>query len=238
VFGACVCLPKLGGTIGEGLEHLKNETRAQTIAPGFEAWLNASRNSAIGTSSPIPPHIRQALTGYIDPDVMNRARYKVGDNGILNLANLSLSYGDNFIGGGVAAVTLVDVIVFQNVNDAANYVALWAHELTHVKQFRDWGTRDFAIRYARNPNAVEGEAYAAGRNYDSWRSGRTFPPGPAVVTTMQGYPPGTTMTACGCWGPYPTWYAPEPRCQSRSVRIATCAYQCAPGHPAYGYLCQ
>ena len=87
----------------------------------------------------IPMNVRNALRGYIDEASLNQVRFKVGDNGFLNLANLSFSYGDKF-GNEVQAVTLIDVVVFRNEFDAYNNMSLWAHELAHVKQFRDWGT--------------------------------------------------------------------------------------------------
>jgi hypothetical protein len=64
--GVCVCLPEIGGDVGRGAEHLKNEIRGQTGAPALEAWLRGSRNTAVGTSQPIPSNIRQELSGYIE----------------------------------------------------------------------------------------------------------------------------------------------------------------------------
>ncbi|WP_250456271.1 DUF4157 domain-containing protein [Caballeronia sp. ATUFL_M2_KS44] len=149
---------------GRAVDKARLEAQAQAGAPIFEQAINASRATAInGGVQPIPPDVRQDLTGYIDEDVLNRARYKVGDNGIVNIANLSIRYGD------AAAVTLVDVIVFANplgIRDRA----LWAHELTHVRQYRDWGTRDFAIRYLRSWNGVENEAYDVQNQYAAWQS--------------------------------------------------------------------
>ncbi len=156
--------------VSGSVRHGTSEIAAQTGGAALEQWLSGSRNTAIGTSQPIPPQIRQALTGYIENDILNRARFKVGDNGILNLAGLSIAYGDRIYGHEVQAVTLIDLIVFRNEWDAYNNPALWAHELTHVKQFRDWGTHDFSIRYARNSNGVEEPAYAVGNNYDAWKT--------------------------------------------------------------------
>ena len=212
--GACACFPKIGGAIGEGAEHLKREVHGQTGGAILEQWLIASRNSAIGTSQPIPPQIRQALTGYIEDEIMNRARFKVGDNGILNLAGLTIAYGDRIYGRDVSAVTLVDLIVFQNANDAYNNPSLWAHELTHVKQFLYWGTRDFSIRYTRDSNGVEDQAYTVGNNYKNWRASQyqiqqpAYPP-QQMQGIICGTPAGMCRAAfyapigspCGC-GPY------------------------------------
>ncbi|WP_284946749.1 eCIS core domain-containing protein [Acidisoma cladoniae] len=112
----------------------------------------------------MPPQIRQALTGYILPEVMDRARFKVGDMGAINAAAVI-----QYLNHDVTAVTLVDLIVFRNPNDAYGNPALWAHELTHVKQFMDWGVENFGIRYARNPDDVENPAYAVQNGYAQWR---------------------------------------------------------------------
>ena len=173
LLGECVCLPKVAGNIDieHGAEQLKNEIINRAGVPALEAWIIRSRNTAIVGSQPIPPQIRQALSGYIEQDVMNRARFKIGDKGILNLAGLTIEYGDRINGREISAVTLIDVIVFRNASDAYNNPSLWAHELTHVKQFRDWGTRDFSILYIRDENSVEYSAYAVGNGYDSCKAG-------------------------------------------------------------------
>lgn len=239
ILNACICLPKVGGEVGRVGEQIKRETNAETQGPILAAWIQGSRDTAVGTSKPIPRHIRNQLTGYIREDVLNKAKYKVGDNGILNLAGLSIAYGDRIFGSDVTAVALIDVIVFRN-NADANDPALWAHELTHVQQFTDWGVLDFGKRYARNAGSVEEYAYAVQNNFWSWNANRRTPqsvPSVPVPAAANGFPSGTGMLACGCWGPNPNPYADEQRCMSRRVRVATCAGWCAPGHPLYGYVC-
>src|ERR1700735_3749442 len=124
--------------------HALNEAQAQAEGAALEQWIIASHNTAISGSMPIPNQMRQALTGYASEDSMNRVRYKIGDNGFLNLAN-NLERG-----GFAAAVTLIDVVVFRGPTEA-NDPAMWAHELTHVDQYTQ-GVHDFAIRYARDYN--------------------------------------------------------------------------------------
>jgi hypothetical protein len=120
-----------------------------------------SHNTAVGGSMPMPPDIREQLTGYASEDSMNRVRYKAGDNGALNLAHLIEQ------GGMAAAVTLIDVVVFRGPSEATD-PSTWAHELTHVDQYRDWGVNSFAVQYVRNWHGVENPAYAKGDAYASW----------------------------------------------------------------------
>jgi hypothetical protein len=58
----------------------------------------------------------------------------------------------------VPAVTLDDVIVFQERSAALEDPKLWAHELKHVMQFAEWGVDGFALRYLNDYEAVEHEA--------------------------------------------------------------------------------
>lgn len=151
------------GNAGKELDRIRLEGQAQAGAPIFEAWLNQSRNDAASGAMPIPAQVRQQLQGFYDEGILNRARFKIGDPGVFNLANLSIRYGD------AAAVTLRDIIVFKSANDAYNNPILWAHELKHVQQFASWGVRDFAIRYLRSWNSVEHEAHAAEDAFINYR---------------------------------------------------------------------
>ncbi len=160
-----MCLPKWGGTGGDTVQHGVEELRGQTIGVGLASYFVASRNTAINGASPIPPGIRAALTGYSDEDAMNRVRYRIQDAGALNLAHIIQQWRLY----DVTAVTLIDVIVFRGPTEA-NRPDLWAHELVHVAQLRDWGVDNFAISYARNPNSVEDPAYAAQYAYGTWAS--------------------------------------------------------------------
>lgn len=118
------------------------------------AALQQARDSAASSNVlPIPLHIRAQLEPYYDFQVLDAARYKVGDQQALNSANALLQNPD------VNAVTLIDIIIFRNEVDAQDNVALWAHELHHVQQYQQWGVTEFAKRYSRDFNAVEAPAY-------------------------------------------------------------------------------
>src|SRR5690606_37525796 len=56
------------------------------------------------------------------------------------------------------AVTLVDTIVFSSRYGASRRF-LWAHELTHVMQYRELGIEDFARVYVTNPQLLERQAW-------------------------------------------------------------------------------
>ena len=128
---------------------------ARMASSGLASWLQLSRDSAVAAGvAPIPLDIRVQLEPWYDFQVLDAARFQVGNAQQLDAASAFLQNPD------VNAVTLVDVIVFRNAEDARDNVALWAHELKHVQQYQQWGVDGFASRYARNYQAVEAPAYA------------------------------------------------------------------------------
>lgn len=135
-------------------DRIRIEALVQSGAPVFEIWLNQSRTDARGGSNPIPSNIRRRFETIFSKELLDSVRFKIGDPGVFNLAQLSIRYG------GATAVTLSDTIVFTSEFDAQSNVILWAHELKHVEQFHDWGVRDFSIRYLRSWNSVENSAYS------------------------------------------------------------------------------
>jgi len=180
---------------GQDVGNAVNELQASLLSgPTLEQAIIASHNTAISGAMPIPPMIRQALTGYASEDSMNRVRYKIGDNGFANLARLLEQ------GGLASAVTLIDVIVFRGPSEADD-LSIWAHELTHVDQYRDWGVHSFAVQYARNYRGVEDPAYAKGDEFWAW-----YQQQPQQTASMQPPPPTVgafCYTAAGRFGPGP-----------------------------------
>lgn len=147
--GGCICVPDPNGVLGPMQE------RAGTIsANALEGWILRSRESAVRQGTlPIPADIRRQLLPFYAAELLDSVRYKVGDLDELSAARNVMQNPD------IKAVTLVDIIVFRNAEMAAHDVALWAHELLHVQQYREWGTAGFAARYSRDFNAVEAPAY-------------------------------------------------------------------------------
>lgn len=281
--------------IEEGVSNTVNETIVQSTAPLLQDAIARSRDDAISAGvQPIPPAVRQNLQGFVQDRILSVARFRVGGGGDLSLQVNAIRYGE------AAAITLDYVIVFANENDAMYNAVLWTHELAHVRQYQDWGMKDFAIRYVRSYSSVEKEAYDEETRYLAWtavQNGQQMPnsssslemavnrpvvpffgvgssntcgtsfgtcgmPYPAPVGTPcwcngpygaavgalvpsqpipasmpAGFPSGQAMQGCGCWGPNPVPFAPEARCQSGGVRVQVCMGMCAPGHPAYGYVC-
>lgn len=145
---SCLCLPDPVRVREDGLN---------MAAARLEAWLQQSRQAALRAGTePIPLMIRAQLAPFYDDALLEEVRFRVGITDEMDAATVMLQNPD------VKAVTLVDVVVFRNADAAAEDAALWAHELWHVQQYREWGTDGFAQRYTRNFQSVEGPAYEMG----------------------------------------------------------------------------
>jgi hypothetical protein len=128
-------------------------------------WIAESRQQMLSSGTrPVPPQIVQSLAGYFPPELLNQVRYRSGGSTEMSLPGLMFQYGD------AAAITLVDVVMFRSEADAQTDTKLWAHELTHVMQYRRWGVDGFASRYVADSNAVEREAYGNADRYVAWRN--------------------------------------------------------------------
>jgi hypothetical protein len=140
----CLCVP----------EYAEVREEALTLAAvNLEQWIVQSRQQLAGGSAPIPAEIRRQLLAWYPAELLDAVRYRVGGGEQLDAASTLLQNPD------IQAVTLIDLIVFREAEAAALDVALWAHELHHVQQYREWGADGFARRYTRNFEAVEGPAY-------------------------------------------------------------------------------
>jgi Domain of unknown function (DUF4157) len=158
-----VCLPNLPvhNPLDDGRGVL-TEPAIAVAGAQLSTWITASRNSAISGAQPLTADMRDATAGFIPDYVLNRARFEIGDNGVLNTANVIMQNEPN-----VSAVTLDDVIVFRSW-DVAHDITVLVHELTHVKQYTDWGVNNFATSYVRNWHSVEDPAYATRDQYWRW----------------------------------------------------------------------
>ncbi len=150
----CSCLPASAPPAALQGEVLYQRLQGLAAA-GLETWIRQSRDQlALQPSQPVPLQVRSQLEPYYDLAVLETARYRVGDANVLTTAGALLRNPD------IAAVTLIDLIVFRDAADAEHNVALWAHELKHVEQYLQWGVGEFARRYTQDYGQVERPGYA------------------------------------------------------------------------------
>jgi hypothetical protein len=126
---------------------------AATLAPVLAEWIVQSRNAALAQGvEQIPSSVREMLAGYVPDEVLERVRWRAGGSAF------TLQQGA-FMLDEAPAITLDDVIVFADRDAALHDPKLWAHEIKHVMQYARWGVDDFAVRYLRDYQAVEKEAW-------------------------------------------------------------------------------
>jgi len=141
-----------------------DEALVQAGAPVLRELILDSRDAALRAGvEPMPAEIRRRLAGFLPAPLLDAVRYRVQGGGDFTLQWNLIRYGD------ARAITLDHVIVFKDADDALHSPRLWVHELTHVDQYRRWGLQEFSLRYLRDFEAVEREAYEAETRFQAWR---------------------------------------------------------------------
>ena len=132
-------------------EHVMPSSAQRMLGPALAAFIVQSRDAAIERGvQPVSAEVRDAFAGFVSPELLERTRWRVdGETGLIGLAL--------FQPGAVRAVTVDNVILFANAEEAAN-VKLWAHELYHVIQYEAWGVEGFAERFVDDHRAIEHDA--------------------------------------------------------------------------------
>ena len=149
------------------VQHLSQEVAVESAGPALAGWIQASRADVINAGvAAIPPQIVAQLQGYFPSDLLSSIRYRVGWGNELALPANAYRFGD------ATAITLIDVVMFRDSNEAQSNVHLWAHELTHALQYRSWGLLDFAKRYVRDYRSVESDAENNAQRYSIWLAQR------------------------------------------------------------------
>ncbi len=149
---------------GRAIQQLPDQIRQlpQTIGNLFNPAglaLAAAVRQAEGQASfgaqPIPPSVYQKLQPFFPSDFLQSVHYNTFDRARITLDSAVMMFNND-----VLAITLNDVVVFRNENDAQNPIT-WAHELTHVQQYRYMGIDTFANVYSTNAWILENQAIDA-----------------------------------------------------------------------------
>ncbi|NNC63463.1 MAG: DUF4157 domain-containing protein [Gammaproteobacteria bacterium] len=141
---------QLAALVGHRYEALDAEARA-ALTPALVVSLETFRDEAIARGvEPMPIEVLEAFDGHLPDDVLASVRWRIEPE--------SLLIGWNVLQSGMRAVTLDNLILFASAEEAAN-VKLWAHELYHALQYRQWGIEGFVEHYLVDRAAVEREAW-------------------------------------------------------------------------------
>lgn len=155
-------------TVGDIFEFIdKNPEKAIELIQDSGQWpyltvaagIIASHDAVITNGGrPIPAHLRKTLRRWYPDDLLNAVRWTSIRGPIQNfLQDAQMNFDANTL-----AITVMDAVIFRN-DDLADDGALWAHELYHVQQYRQWGVFVFAEKWVGNSSVsgpIEAPAYA------------------------------------------------------------------------------
>ena len=147
--------------LSRGFVTAQTQYSANVISETFAAALQRSRDAVREGSKPIPEAVIKGLMPFYPESLLREVRYNIGDTSQTGLAGFAIRNGN------AAAVTLIDTIVFKD-ESFVNSLALWAHEMHHIQQYKDWGLSGFAARYAFGWNDVENEASERAKSFVAW----------------------------------------------------------------------
>lgn len=174
---AMMALDAMGETAAEETKTRALDAAVDIAAPLLQQWIVASRDEAVAEGvEPIPDAVRETLSGFFSASLLKGVRYRVGWGSSRTLQ------GHVFRFHGTKAITLGNIIVFRDAEVAADPL-IWAHELAHVQQYKEWGLKAFSERYIRDFQGVEGDAWRTHGRYKSWaqRHGLIAPTDPATM---------------------------------------------------------
>jgi len=162
----------------------------------------SGRNAVIAAgASPIPGNIKMFLRRWHTQELIDSVRWTANWSAVSNtLQAAQMSFNPQ-----TRAIALINTVVFRDTQ-AANEPALWAHEMVHIQQYRDWGVTEFARKWvdnSANGGPVESPAYARGSEAERilTASSLSLQPMPQIVGVVpQGMPSGWMLGPCGCWG--------------------------------------
>ena len=130
-------------------------TLGTAMGPVLADAIRRGRDYAYPEGKAIPSAIRQKLAPFFSSALLRKVRYSTEwQNATSDGALYSL-----LLATGAEAVTLGEVIIFRDAQQAANPF-LWAHELTHVEQYERLGVDGFAKQYLQQGWQMEQEAQA------------------------------------------------------------------------------
>jgi len=167
------------------------------------AAIVAGRNAVIANNGrPIPQHIQSFLLQWHTRELIESVRW-TSNWGPLHQ---TLQAAQMRFNPETRAIALMNTVVFRD-ESAAQEPALWAHEMVHIQQYRDWGVADFARTWVNNSSdggSVEAPAYRRGIEantaLNNAGAGMTPDFSTKQASIHQKFPPGYILGQCGCWG--------------------------------------
>lgn len=133
-------------------QELRSRRLPSEVVPALATTIRLTRDRARASGvRPAPANVIKALSPYFSTATLNQVRWRTP------MAQPSMSGLLVHWYFREGAVTLSDVILFSDAGLAQD-PGFWAHELTHVEQYRRYGVDGFARRYVNDWESLEREA--------------------------------------------------------------------------------
>lgn len=194
-------IPQIGDVVEFAIKN-PNQVIGMLQDPGrviytpVAAAMISGRNAVVANGGqPIPDRIKFFLLRWHTPELLNSVRW-TSNWGPLNN---TFQGAQMYFNARTNAITLINAVVFRD-EASANDPALWAHEMVHVEQYRNWGVTDFARTWVGNSSEggpVEAPAYARGAEAENVVATEAMP---SDQIKSQKFPSGFMLGPCGCWG--------------------------------------
>ncbi|MCM2567086.1 MULTISPECIES: eCIS core domain-containing protein [Janthinobacterium] len=179
----------------------------------------SARNAVVtsGNANSMAPEIKAFLLRWHTPDLLDSVRWTSEWSALQNtLQAAQMQFNSN-----TRAITVLNAVIFRSDDDARD-PALWAHEMLHVQQYKNWGVTGFAKQWVDNSSdggPVEAPAYARENEarllLSSHAGNRALGVSAFYPPIPQKLPSGWMLTSCQCWGSVsPAAQTGAPVCQS------------------------
>ncbi len=133
-------------------QELRSRRLPSEVVPALATTIRLTRDRAWSAGvRPAPANVVKALSPYFSPGVLSQVRWRTP----MQQPSVSGLLVHWYFREG--AVTLSDVVLFSDAGLAQD-PGFWAHELTHVEQYRRYGVDGFARRYVNDWESLEREA--------------------------------------------------------------------------------
>lgn len=133
-------------------EELRTRRLPPEVVPALATTIRMTRDRARATGvRPPPANVVRALSPFFSPALLNQVRWRTP----MPQPSVSGLLVHWYFREG--AITLNDVVLFSDARLAQD-PGFWAHELTHVEQYRRYGVDGFARRYVNDWESLEAEA--------------------------------------------------------------------------------
>lgn len=180
----------------EGLGLIKSPGDAVYL-PVANAMISGRNAVLLNGARKIPPNIRKLLLPFYDSALLDSVRWTAN----WSIAQNTIQAAQMSYDGNTQAITLINTIVFRD-GTAVDDASIWAHEVFHVTQYKQWGVMGFAKRWVDNSSKtgpVEAPAYQRQEEFQQQISRQRVPKVQPISTEASCSSFSNSVAYCDLW---------------------------------------